>query len=332
MHDMILNDAENWPHRFYETSRQIGFIQVPRDLHRQCTFITDEYLPAALPAQAVLHDAGRAGEASDPATAHFVFHSAYCCSTMVARALDIPGVAMGLKEPQVLNDVLGWRRRGASEEEVRAALDTALRLLARPFGAGEVNVIKPSNIFNPLAEHALSLVPGSKAVLLYAPIESYLQSIAKKGLWGRRWVRQVLIGTIGDGMLLSGFEDQNLLELTDLQVAALGWLSQHALFRRLSQQLGADRIMLQDSASLLADSGSTMQRIYDHFGLQPDERQFGAVMTGPAFTTHSKDASKAFGAEDRAAEQADMAKLHGEEIALVAQWTEAVAQSQGLTL
>ena len=49
----------------------------------------------------------------EQAPIHFIFHSAFCASTMLVRALDVPGSAMGISEPVILNDMVGWRRRGA---------------------------------------------------------------------------------------------------------------------------------------------------------------------------------------------------------------------------
>jgi len=328
----FLNQAANWPHRFDESAARIRFVPVPRALHARCTFITDEHLPSGLSVNSLPLSEIRETLSEPTSPRHFVFHSAYCCSTMVARAFDMPGRAMGLKEPQILNDLLGWRRRGAEDDQVRAVLRTSLNLLSRPFEEGEVSVIKPSNIANPLAKAMLELSPDAKALLLYAPIESYLQSIAKKGMWGRRWVREVLVATIGDRNLIGGFEDQNLLELTDLQVAALGWLSQHALFTRLIEEFGEGRVRTLDSATLLADQRSAMSALTQHFGIDLSDGQLDEVMAGPAFTTHSKQAAERFDAGDRAKEQADMAEIHAEEIGMVAAWTQAVAQSQGIEL
>ena len=50
---------------------------------------------------------------------------------MLARALDLPGVAMGLSEPVILNDVVGFRRRGAAPRDV-ARLADAATAAARP--------------------------------------------------------------------------------------------------------------------------------------------------------------------------------------------------------
>ncbi|WP_432200995.1 hypothetical protein ACRAQ7_01755 [Erythrobacter sp. W53] len=329
---MMLEDAANWPHRFDLSTKSLNFIHVPRRLHADCTFITDEHLPSNLPVTNCAMDAIEQRLPEQPAPVHFVFHSAYCCSTMIARALDLPGIAMGLKEPQILNDLLGASRRGLNGDEFRKALDVSLTLLGRTFQNGETNVVKPSNIANPLAELILELRPDTRALLLYAPIDSYLKSIAKKGMWGRRWVRQVIISTIEDGMLIGGFEGQNLLELTDLQVAAIGWLSQHALFTRLQSRFGESRIRTLDSVSLLADQSGVMRQLVTHFQLRVPNEQFIQMMNGPAFTTHSKDSSVEFDSGKRDQEQADMAEIHGEEIDMVAQWTQAVAQSQGLSL
>ena len=54
---------------------------------------------------------------------------------MLARAFDLPGAAMGYKEPQILNDAVGLRLREGDPRQVAAALDAALWLLARPLGA-----------------------------------------------------------------------------------------------------------------------------------------------------------------------------------------------------
>ena len=135
-------------------------------------------------------EAGRSGEATSaaaagpPAPLHFIFHSAYCCSTVLARAVDIEGMSMGLKEPLILNDMVGWRRRGADPRRLGAMLDDVLTLLARPFAPGEAVVVKPSNVLNSLAPAMLGLRPQSNALLLYAPLPDFLRSMAQEGALG----------------------------------------------------------------------------------------------------------------------------------------------------
>ena len=331
----IIGDADYLAHRYDEVADGFRFVHVPRDVHRNCTFITDEHLPD-VDRYELINRANLTQMKVRTAPIHFIFHSAYCCSTMMARAFDIPGVSMGLKEPVILNDMIGWRRRGADKEKLAAVLDKSLDLLARPMGDDRSVIVKPSNICTTLAIAALKLRPEAKALLLYAPLESYLQSIAKKEMWGRIWVRDVLIGTLKDGYAVGGFSPEELLQLTDLQVAAVGWLSQHAAFARIIEAIGPDRVATLDSDSFLANQQMTLTALNRFFGLGMSDGKIAETLNGPAFNSHSKlDQAKrgaVFDANARKAEQSEMAALHGSEINMVSQWAKAVAESQQIRM
>ena len=154
-----LTDAEWLAHRYIESEDKVRFVRVPRERHGEVPFLTDDCLGELGPA----HDLPAAECLAQvrPGPLHFLFHSAFCGSTMLVRGFDRPGLAMGLSEPVILNDVVGFRRRGAERRAVARAADVATRLLARPFAAGEAVVVKPSNVINPLAELLLALRPGA---------------------------------------------------------------------------------------------------------------------------------------------------------------------------
>lgn len=326
----VATDALWLPNRYDESQDLIHFVRLTREEHRAVTFITDEYIGADAP-RLILRRSDVAAAAGPAAPLHFIFHSAYCCSTLLARAVDIEGVSMGLKEPLILNDLTGWRRRGADPRQLGAILDVVLALLARPFAPGEAVVVKPSNVLNGLAPAMLGLRPQSKAILLYAPLADFLRSIARKGLWGRRWVRELFIGQLRDGIVNLGLEEQHYLDLTDLQVAAAGWLAQQDVFARLVARFGPERVRTLDSATLTDRPAEAMAGLSDLFGLGLDPPAIDRVLTGPAFTSHSKS-NTGFSAADRAAEQRDAAETHADEIDKVAVWAEAVAAAAGLSM
>lgn len=326
----VARDAVWLPHRYDESQDAVHFLRLTREEHREVTFITDEYIAAETP-RLVLRRRDVAAAAAPAAPLHFIFHSAYCCSTVLARAVDVEGVAMGLKEPMILNDMVGWRRRGAQPQVLTGVLDDVLSLLSTPFSPGETVVVKPSNILNGLAAGMLGLRPQSNALLLYAPLPDFLRSVARKGLWGRRWVRELFIGQLRDGIVDLGLDEQNYLDLTDLQIAAAGWLAQHDVFAKLIGRFGPARVRTLDSATLMARPGEAMARLSDLFGLGLDPPAIAAILAGPAFTSHSKS-NTGFGAADRLAEQRDAAATHAEEIEKVAIWAGAVADAAGVSL
>jgi hypothetical protein len=308
----------------------VHFRYVDRDQHRAATFLTDEYLGKSVnPVIVNRLEALTAQAASAPL--HFIFHSAFCCSTLLARAFDVPGVAMAFKEPVILNDIVGWRQRGGDPRRLGQALDGALALLARPFGSDKAVVIKPSNVCNGLAEAMMALRPDAHALLLYAPLAVFLGSIAKKGMWGRLWVRELMIKQLKDGLIDLGFSDEDYLGLTDLQAAAVGWLAQHALFTRMADRFGTARVATLDSEHLLAKPAEAMARLSAHFSLGLNAAAISQIAAGPAFTRHSKFDS-AFDASARTTEQTDAALIHREEITKVSVWANIVAQNNGITM
>lgn len=316
-------------HRYDPIADQVHFVRATRDDHRAATFLTDEYLKAANKPEPIARAAALAA-AGASAPIHFILHSAYCCSTMLARAFDIPGVAMGLKEPLILNDLSGWKHRGGSPARIAEVLDGALTLLARPFGPSEAVIVKPSNLINSFAPAMLAMRPEARALLLYAPLRLYLASIAKKGMWGRLWVRELFVKIAKDGLTDYGFTPEEILRQTDLQIAAIGWLAQHRWFASLIARY-PERLRTLDSETLVARPADTIAALAQFYSLPIDREAAEGIAVGDAFTSHSKGLG-AFGREERQAEQRDAALVHAEEVDKVAVWAEAVAASAGQEL
>ncbi len=324
----IIADPEWLPHRYDAEGNTVHFRHVPRARHGEGAFLTDEYLG---PGTVVPVSLDTAMASAPPGALHFIFHSAFCASTLLARAFDFPGVAMGLSEPVILNDIVGMRRRGGPPGDIARTLDGAMRLLARPFGDGEPVVVKPSNVLNGLADALLTIRPQARVVLLHAPLPVFLASVARKGMWCRLWARELLEGLLTDRVVDLGMTPQDHFRQTDLQVAAVGWLAQHALFERLADKFGSERIRTLDSETLLARPTDAMRALAAHYGIAATADQIGAMATGPAFTRHSKS-GEAFSPDARRDEQRAAHTAHADEIEKVAQWGAIIAEQFGIAM
>ncbi len=324
----MIADARWFAHRYDEASDAIQFRHLDRADHRRITFITDAEIGDPVLRVVARAECVTAARVLAPPTPRFIFHSAYCCSTMLARAFDLPGMAMGLKEPQILNDAIGLRLRGGDPRQVAAALDASLWLLARPLGPGEVNVVKPSNVVNPLIPTILALRPDARALLLHAPLRTFLGSVARKEIEGRAWVRELMWKLIRLGLAERfGFSEEELYRQSDLQVAALGWLAQQALFADLAA-LHGDRVRTLDSDALTERPAECLEALGDLFGIDLDATE---IVAGPAFQQHSKTQSE-FGPAERAADHASGLALHAREIGIVIEWAHAVADHAAVPL
>ncbi len=333
-HPFNPTDAEWLAHRLVEGTDAVRFAHVPREAHGAMAFLTDDGF--------VAHFGAMPPQVDVPATqllAQFgkgrlglLFHSAFCGSTLLARALAEPGVAMGLSEPVILNDVVGMRSRGAAPAKVARAADLALRLLARPFAPGEGVVVKPSNLLNPFAELLLALAPDARALFLYAPLETFLVSVVRKGLPCRLWVRELLEGYLQAGIVAPlGITPEDVFRQSDLQVAATGWLAQHRLFAALGARIGQARLRTLTSEQLTGDPVRAVAAAAAHYGLALEPAAVARIAAGPAFTRHSKSGA-AFTSDQRRDEYAAARAAHEGEIDMVHAWALEVARQAGIAM
>jgi hypothetical protein len=322
----VIADPQWLPSRWDRQAGTLQFVRLSRADHDSITFLGDEYL-APLQRPTVTLGLSQVLVAGRPpgAPAQYIFHSAFCCSTLLARALDVPGTAMALKEPQVLNTLTEAARAKALSHEV---LQVIVGLLARPFGADERVVVKPSNAVNFLATGLLEFDPGSNAIFLYAPLPRFLRSVADKGLWGRVWARQLFMTLRSDTGLTFGFSAEGLLELTDLQVAALAWLMHHAQAAALIARLPG-RVRTLDSETFLERRTDTLVAAAAHFGLPLTEAKAREIAGGPVFETHSKRLGQGFDPDEPLQPKARVAIID-EEIEMVAAWTGQMATHNGI--
>jgi hypothetical protein len=230
----------------------------------------------------------------------------------------------------ILNDVVGWRKRGASPADVGRLLEDAVILLARPFAGDRAALIKPSTVVNGLAAAMMSVRPEARAIVMYAPLEDFLTSIAKKGIDGRLWVRELFLAmrreTLVDGL---GFGDAEFFGQTDLQIAAVAWLAQQRLFHQLVTRF-PDRVRSLDGSRFLDQPRSSLKAAGKFLGLALSPDQLNTA-EAERLSRNSKD-GKPYGKGARQAEYRTATAAYRDEIEKVAAWARAVAAAASLPL
>ena len=325
---LIVQDPEWLPHTFDPSGSQLMFVRVTREQHRSLPFLDDHRLDDRFSRTIVPTDAvADALSATDSGQVRFVFHTAFCCSTLLANALDASGMAVGLKEPAIFMNLLHRLQQG-HDDSGNGRLDLVLRLLGRRFAGAEVTVAKPACFATPLLPKIMKAVPDARAILLHSDLRTFLLAIAKRGIRGRSWGRRVYCNCLRHIPMKLGIEGAAALELTDLQVAGLGWLMRRHFIHRMAAQFGAGRMLELDAESFLHDPRSVLREASSFFGLFVDDHEITRIASGPVFGRHSKE-GKPFGALQRESGLQELRGAHGEEVEIVADWVERIDTDAG---
>lgn len=317
-------DPQWLPHTYSADGATLTSVLVPRSKHDALMFLSDEFYQGQYTkvSNSAADVAAHAGNAAS-APIHFIFHTAFCCSTLLAKALDVPGRALALKEPDVLINVAN-RITQSDDSANRERLRLVLRLLSRPFEAGETVVVKPTNFANRLAQPVLEALPQARLVLLHSDLPTLLRSIVKRGIWGRIWARKLYRSAAAWTSLQLGYGPGETFELSDLQVAGLSWLMQIHHFREVALA-NPSRTMIIESADFIGNVAPTLERVASFFDLGLDGDSIASIATGPVFSRHSKFSQRDYSVDAREAEHDKIVLAHGEEIDVVVKWIEAVA-------
>jgi hypothetical protein len=317
-------DPQWLPHSYDLDGSRLTSVFVPRAKHAELMFLSEEhYPPEILKVTHLASDVAAHLPAAAIAPIHFIFHTAFCGSTLMVKALDIPGRAVGLKEPDVLIN-LANRLARSDDPANRQRLQLVLRLLTRPSLPGEMTIVKPSNFANRLIRPILEMIPDARAVLLWSDLPTLLRSLVKRGMWGRIWGRKLFRSAGAWTDLNFGYDPGETFELTDLQVAGLAWLMQIHHFGQVASSFGP-RVMTVDSSTFLGNPAETLGRGAGLFGLDLTPVEVGEIANGPVFSRHSKFSQRDYSIDEREAEHDAAVAAHGEEIEMVVKWVEAVA-------
>lgn len=304
----------NWmPHEY--VGGGLRFVRVSRETARDATFLDPRYLgqaPHSAPAPVTQLPPYAIERASRPAG--FIFHTAFCCSTLLARALDVPGVSMGLKEPFVLSTLAAQPASERASEAAKGALRMSVQMLSRPYNADEKQIIKPNNLANVIAGDILDAHPDSKAIILYSPLNDFLRALSRKGLDGRMYGRVLYMDLTGAGAIPAS-EASDIVLHTDMEIATQAWLTQARLLQAAERRFGPDRVRTLRADTLLANKAGVLERVGRFFDLKADAATWRSIASGPVFEQDAKHPHLSF--------TAYRAPANDIEVSAVYQWAQA---------
>ncbi len=317
----IERDPRWLPHALDMAGGRMQFVKVERAVLAQPAFLADFQPPSAAQEAWVSFDDVKAMR-PETGPLHFIFHTAFCRSTLLVRALEIPGVSAGLAEPGILAALAGAGQAGQSL--VKPVCD----LLSRPWAAGEAVFVKPTNHANMLIPALLAARPDARAVLMTNPLQSFLKAVDKRALIGRRWGRQLYLEMMGYAGMDLGMNGREQFSMTDLQAAGLAWFLSQRMFAALQAGAEGNRLRVLDGDRFDESRAETLEAVLTLADVPFEPEAVKAVVDGPLFRSHAKLGGEFAGD----AQAAKPSAAFTQEVEQVGQWLGMIAQQAGVTI
>lgn len=309
---------------------ELEFARLDEAAYRQAAFMDRRVRSVAgestRVALAVMEETARTLKAAPSCgTVNYILHSAFCCSTLLSRCLDIDGVCSALREPDVLMQMANYKR-GNHPYSLDAArwqplIDTVLFILAKSRRSGESRIIKPTNAANNLGVEMIGNPRTHGMLLLYSALEPFLVSIIKKGEEGRAYVRRLFNVIMMDSAHTEALSPRSLAELTDLQVAAFTWSLQMEQYLSLLGRFPDARLRTLDCEVFLDRPVGVLTKLCELFGIEVPVAVLEAMVAGPIFAKDSKHPSHDYDSAVRKAEYGQVIRDYHTELAGTLAWS-----------
>ena len=249
----------------------------------------------------------------------WLFHTSFCASTLLARALHLPPFEISLKEPFVLRRLADARH---SRWSLDGLIDPTVRLLARPWHPGGAVLIKPTHVALNIAIDLIKATAGSRAVILTCSLDEFLVSNLKKPADSQAKIPLLVERALKAGSLGARLPPTALKPPDLVCAAGLQWAAQRELMQDVIDAVGPERIRAMDMRSLLAAPAEAVSACAQWLQL-PAPRDALLAHTAKVALRNAKALQTPYSSEQRAREANQVAQHHSEMLAAARVWLEA---------
>jgi len=264
----------------------------------------------------------------------YIFHGAFCCSTLLARYFETRPDYFVLKEPGLLGQLTAFHcggNDGKDNEYWSQLLALGMRLLTRTFSPRPLLIIiKPSDLVNGIATELLERDLLARAVFLATDLRTFILSVLK---WEKRkqLVRRRLEVLQSHAPRFPGLTLVDVANLNDAQAAGFLWTLNTCLCRDLLRNAPARSIALLGDR--VADNPrDVLRQVSNSWNLALDDNAITEMLGHPFASLYSKDLSHAFDAESRRNHLEGLTEVFGEEAERAVEWTLNLEQKLGFCL
>ena len=248
----MINSTNYLAYKFNFNTENVEFLPIKPDEIRRVSALKLEYIDAnrqliPVPLSELVPLVNTPDETLRENPPQFIFHTAFCASTFLSRCLDVNGLSIGLREPQILLDAANAKRLQWQSKTTRLNYShmpkLALMLLTKHATTSEKLIIKPINSVNNIIPELLQITGSGKSLLMYTDAENFLLSTLRKGEGGKHVIRAMFDLLRCDFQHLANLDLSAMLHMTDLNIILTLWRLQIEQAEQALQQFSPKNVL-----------------------------------------------------------------------------------------
>jgi hypothetical protein len=252
-----MSSPDFYPEQMDFESGFVSFVKMSRKSYRSSTFLDHR---SEMDGRAI-YEARLSDLNPQPNTAHYIFHAAFCCSTLLARCLEAEPSTFVLKEPQWLTQMaMAHVRSTIDARRLGDILPRCVNMLSRPYVDGRTPIIKVNDLCNGIAELLLERNPQSLAIFVTIPLDVFLMHVLKTP-YRRAWAWERLRKQ--RSLVDEHFPD--IIPTSDAEATVLVWSLYVRICGRLQQRHGS-RVVTLDGEHIASHPWESACMVANHLG------------------------------------------------------------------
>ena len=305
----FINDPSFLAYKFDFETESIAFLPIERDEIRRVKSLKRDYIDPSRQLTEVplselveLLDSPNHDLINNPP--RFIFHTAFCASTFLSRCLDVDGVSISLREPQLLLDAanakrLQWQSKSTGLD-YRHLPKLALVLLQKHATASEKLIIKPINSVNNIIPELLQVTGSGRSLMVYTDARNFVLSTLSKGEGGKQTIRSMFDLLRCDFQHLSNLQLTHTIHMTDLRVIMTLWRLQIEQAEKALQLYSRDNVMASlYGEKLIRNPLEALQAVNKLLELGISTEQISAIANSDDRRNDAKNEGQKFSLEKR---------------------------------
>lgn len=248
----------------------------------------------------------------------WLFHTSFCCSTLLAQALHDHPSTVAYREPLVLRRLADARHEGL---DLGRWPKICTDLLARPWSPRGRIVVKPTHAALNIGQMLMQASADSRAIALTSSLSDFLVSNVKKAPETQARIPLLVEMSLSAGQFHRRLPIEALSPPSLIAAAGLQWAAQRELLVEMAERVGAQRLAALDAADLLTNLKGVVQLAREWWGLPPGSGR-DAQRILDVSSRHAKSTAREYSPEARAYEVEMVSRMHAPLLQQARDWTE----------